>query len=471
MSANPQRSTDDGLIAELAAIIGPGAVRRGAELDERYIRNAWGYGNETAQTPRAIVWPRSTGEVSRVLSYCNAIGQTVVPQGGLSGVVGGACATARDVVVSLERMNGIGEIDDESIIVAVEAGATLQAISERLAERRLVFPVDIGSRATATLGGMIASNAGGLNVVKYGMMRQNVLGLEAVLADGTVVGGLGKVLKDNAGYDLKHIFIGSEGTLGIVTRATVRVFDKPQAISTAFVGVACFAGVARLLRRLRQLPLGTLAAYEVMWSSYGQLIREFCTRARIPFPTDCAFYLLIEAHVECDAIERVLAEALESGEAIDAVVAKSERERAALWLVREGSGEGLRKLGSLVTFDISLPLADMPLFVEQASREVAALFPATRSIALAHGADGNLHLIFATGGGSAEERLAIDHLVYRKVKEIAGSISAEHGIGTSKRPYLGYSRSAAEIELMKRLKSTLDPKGILNPGKVLHDVG
>jgi FAD/FMN-containing dehydrogenase len=390
----------------------------------------------------------------------------------MTGLVGGACPRAQDVVLSLERLNVIQEIDPVGRTLTVQAGAILQTVQERVEEAGLVFPVDLGARGTATIGGMIATNAGGLQVLRYGMMRASVLGLEAVLADGTVVSSMSHVLKDNAGYDLKQLFIGTEGTLGVITRAVIRLLPKSGSMATMFASVDGFENLVELLRQLDSGRGGILTTFEVMWDNYYELLDRHCDSLRLPLPTGSQYYVLAEcqssdADSATGQLEAALEPCLESGVINDVVIAQSVAQRKQLWRIREDAGEGFRALRPLVTFDISIPIAVMEDFNQAIQKKIHSEYPDAAVIVLGHMADGNLHVVVGAGEGDTTIPGRVEELVYGEVARLQGSVSAEHGIGTLKKPYLAYSRNPAEVTLMRSLKQSLDPAGILNPGKVI----
>ena len=390
----------------------------------------------------------------------------------MTGLVGGGCPQAGDLVVSLEKLDCIEEIDPVGRTVTVQAGAILQRVQDAVAEEGMVFPVDISARGTATIGGMIATNAGGLQVLRYGMMRPSVLGLEAVLADGTVISSMSHVMKNNTGYDLKQLFIGTEGTLGVITRAVIRLLPQAGSMGTLFASVNGFDNLVGLLRHLDSGSAGILTTFEVLWDSYYELLDQHCPSIRLPLPVGCGFYVLAEVQTaradnSSVQLEEALGPCLEGGLLEDVVIAQSLQQRDELWRIREDAGEGFRALGPKVTFDVSIPIAAMDEFSHRITAAIREQFSEATVIVMGHMADGNLHVIVAAGSGAHETKQRIDSIVYDEVARLNGSVSAEHGIGTFKKAYLGHSRSPAEVELMRSLKRSLDPGGILNPGKVV----
>ncbi len=420
--------------------------------------------------PRAMFKPASTEEVSTILKLCHAEGQPVVAWGGRTGLVEGTHADGA-IALSLERMNRIEAIDEAGATMTVEAGAILQTVCDAADAKGMFFPLDLGARGSATIGGNIATNAGGNRVIRYGMMRELVLGLEAVLADGTVLSSMNHLIKNNAGYDLKQMFIGSEGTLGIVTRAVLRLRPKPASQNMALLAVDGFEQLPRLLRNVERGLSGTLSAFEVMWDDFYKLVTTPPAQGRPPLPHGHRYYVLIEAlggDPESDAqrFEHVLAGELEAGDIADATIAKSKAECDRLWALRDDVLQVMRN-APVFTFDVSLKLMDMDEYVQAVQDKLKARWPDATLMIFGHLGDGNLHVIPGVGDGSRDARKAVEEIVYGSLKRGSGSVSAEHGIGLEKRAYLSYSRSPEEIALMGALKRALDPKGILNPGKVI----
>ena len=460
----------DALIAQLQAALPAGTVVDGKAAAERLPGFAMGFGKKIG-VPHALLRPSSTAEVSQILRACHAAGQPVVPWGGCTGLVEGTYVDG-GLALSLERMNRIEEIDPASGTMTVEAGCILQTVGEAAEEAGYLFPLDLGARGTATIGGNISTNAGGNRVIRFGMMRDMVLGLEAVLADGTVMTSLNHLIKNNAGYDLKHLFIGSEGTLGVVTRAVLRLRSKPVSQNMAMLAVSDFASLPKLLRRLEKALGGTLSAFEVMWQEFYNLVTTPPAMGQPPVPHGYPYYVMVEAmggDQEADdaRFESALAGALEGGDIADAVIAKSQAERNKMWGLRDDVFQVVR-LGPFFSFDVSLRIPQMESFVAEVRAGLKARWPDSQVVFFGHLGDGNLHVIPGVGDGSAETHHAVEEIIYGALRTRGGSVSAEHGIGLEKRAYLSWSRSAEEIALMKTLKRTLDPKNILNPGKVFE---
>lgn len=457
----------DDLIQRLEGLLGPGGVLTGEDVASR----SAGIWRDDALVARAIVRPRDTEQVAAVLALCHARGQAVVTQGGLTGLVHGADAGPQELVLSTERMTAIEAIDPVDRTATVQAGVPLQVLQDAVAEHDLIFPLDLGARGSCRIGGNLATNAGGNRVVRFGMTRENTLGLEAVLADGTVIPALNRMVKNNSGFDLKHWFIGTEGTLGVITRAVLRLREAPRSRSSALVALDSFDAVTRLLKHLDAGLGGTLSAFEVMWREFYEVVARPPVREHAPLPVTHPFYVLCETmggDPDADAarFERVLAGALEAGIAVDAVLADSEARQADLWKLRD-SVEALFAFGPSQIFDVSLPVSAMADYVARVEQGVAAISPAARLFTFGHLGDGNLHFLVAPGAGDAATVEAVERAVYEPLAACRGGISAEHGIGLEKKRWLALSRTPEEIELMRRMRVALDPRGILNPGKVV----
>jgi len=450
--------------SRLRAIVGEQGILEGEAVRER-AATLW-HGRVDAEL---LVRPRSTEQVSAVLSLCHERGQSVVTHGGLTGLVNGADADANEIVLSMEAMNGIERIDVPGRTLRAQAGAKLGQVQRAAEENGMVFPLDLGARDSATVGGNISTNAGGLRVLRYGMMRNLVLGIEAVLADGTVLTSLNRMLKNNAGYDLKQLFIGSEGTLGVVTRAELRLVSRTRSQETMLAALPDFDSLTELLGRLDSGMGGQLAAFEALWGNYYDYNTTPPAPNSAPLARGAPFYAIAETlggDPEHDRaqFESVLARALEDGVLTDVTIASSESERRAIWNIREDVWQ-VKRIAPLLTFDVSLPIENMKQYAHEVCEAVHAFAGPNRCFVFGHMADGNLHLVIAAGDDAAT-RARLEAIVYRPLAAIGGSVSAEHGIGLEKRAYLPLSRSAAEISTMRLLKQALDPKGILNPGKV-----
>jgi FAD/FMN-containing dehydrogenase len=454
------------LVARLKSLVPAAAVVDGADLTGRSTN--W-LVHQSIAAP-LLLRPASTAELSRILAECHAANQPVVVHGGLTGLVRGADTTDADVVVSLERMRDIETIDATQRIAIVQAGVTLQQLQEAADAQGMSFPLDLGARGTATLGGNASTNAGGNRVLRFGMTRDMVLGLEAVLADGTVVSSMNRLIKNNTGYDLKQLFIGSEGTLGVITRLVLRLREKPARQDVAFAAVDDFESLTRLLKHMDRSLGGSLSAFEVMWPEFYRLVTTEPARGRPPVPHGHAFYVLIEAMggdspADAQRFDAALEVALEQGLIADAAIAQSQTEAAAIWALRDDVLQ-TRQFGEVWGFDVSLPIARIPAYLDSVEAGFHGRWPQGRYWVFGHMGDGNLHLVFSQGGLTDDAYEAVQHIVYDPLQAVGGSVSAEHGIGLEKRRWLALSRNAGEIALMRTLKAALDPRGILNPGRI-----
>jgi FAD/FMN-containing dehydrogenase len=454
------------VIAALRDALGGDAVLTGDDVHNR----AAGIWRRDGIRAKALVRPRDTDGVSRALAVCHAHGQSVIAHGGLTGLVGGALTAPDDVVISLERLNRIEEINTVDRTMTVQAGVVLQTVQEQADAAGLMFPLDLGGRGSATIGGNISTNAGGNRVIRYGMTRDMVLGLEAVLADGTVVSSMNRMIKNNAGYDLKQLFIGSEGSLGIVTRAVLRLREKPRSQETLFVAIDDFGKLTRFLKTMDASLGGTLSAFEVMWNNFYTLVTTEPAKNQPPLPQTYPYYVLVEAmggdpQKDHERIEAALGQAYEEGLIADAVIAQSEAQRRQIWAIRDDVAQTFR-LGPTFVFDVSMRISKMQAYVDEVNKRLGARYPNFQNLTLGHMGDGNLHFVVSVGENTAEARETVERSVYEPLAAIEGSVSAEHGVGLEKKPYLSICRSPAEVALMRALKQTLDPKRILNPGKI-----
>ncbi len=424
-----------------------------------------------------LVRPANTDEVSKVMALCHEAGLTIVPQGGNTGLVGGGVPDG-DIILSLERMNRVLDVDPVNLTLSVEAGCVLANVQEAALEAGAFFPLSLGAEGSCQIGGNLSTNAGGVQVLRYGNARDLVLGLEVVLADGRVWNGLKALRKDNTGYDLKQLFLGAEGTLGVITRAVLRLFPKPKVQATALVGCKTYADALALFVHVRDNTGERLTACEAMSRFCMDLSFKHMEGCRDPFQEPHGVYVLLElsaadagANLD-DDLEAALAEAMESGLVDDAVIAQSETQRDELWRLREAIPEAQKKEGASIKHDVSVPVAKVADFIDAAIKLVEAALPGVRPAPFGHLGDGNIHFnLTQPAGADAKAFLAQWDAINRQVHDLAvamgGSFSAEHGIGKLKMDALAHYKSPVEMDLMRALKRALDPTATLNPGKVL----
>ena len=456
--------------SELAALLGAGiVVTPDAQNVVRHNSDYCVRGNPDVGII-ALTYPVATEQIAAILSYCNQRKVAVQPQGGMTGLSGGGVPLGPCVVVSLERMRAVRELDRAAGTITVEAGVVMEAVQQAADAADLFFPLDIGGRGSCQIGGNVSTNAGGNRVLRYGMARDLVLGVEAVLADGTVIHALNKVIKNNTGYDLRQLFIGSEGTLGIISAVVLRLFPKPRSTCTGLCAVDDYTAVLDLLQRARTGFGSQLTAFEVMWPQFYKVATTDLAR-QPPLELGHGIYVLIETmgpepQADQQRFEAVIGAALEAGTVKDAVIAKSQRESTALWTVRDSPGEW-QKAGfwPQLGFDVSVPTGDIGRLVTEIDAALSARWADLVVLYFGHVADGNLHVSVRMSGHSIPE-LELENTVYGVVARRRGSISAEHGIGVLKKEFLHLSRSPEEIALMRAIKAAMDPNGILNPGKI-----
>lgn len=442
-------------LSELQAALGPEACLTGKSLEGIAARtDASVTGRDL---PLALLRPASVAEVSTALEICHRHRQPVVPQGGMTGLAGGANCLPGDVALSLARFQGVEEIDPVAGAMVVRAGTVLEAAQNAARDAGFLLPIDLGARGSCQIGGNIATNAGGLRVIRHGTVRDNLLGLEAVQADGTVLSHLSRMQKDNTGYDLRHLLAGSEGTLAVITRAVLRLRSLPSGIETAVCALESYEAVLALMGMMRRAV--TLSAFEVMWQDYFDL----CGGKNL-FADTPSFAVIVET--EGGGLEAALEAAIEGGIIVDALIAQSHADARRFWEVREGALPEAQ-VDDIVNFDVSLPIAKMDDYVRACRAAMASALPASRSFFFGHVGDSNLHIMVQVPGYADADVHEIDRIAYDLVRDAGGVISAEHGIGTLKREWLGHSRSPAELAAMRAIKHALDPAGILNPGKVI----
>jgi FAD/FMN-containing dehydrogenase len=464
------------LLATLEAIVGGANVLTSGADVASYVADWRGRYQGKA---RAVVRPGTTSEVAAVVNCCAEHGVPLVPQGGNTGLCGGATPhdDGREVVVSLARMNRLRALDVDNATLTVEAGVPLAGVQRFADDAGLLFPLSLGSEGSCTIGGNLATNAGGTAVLRYGNARDLVLGLEVVLADGRIWNGLKGLRKDNTGYDIKQLFLGSEGTLGIITAAVLKLFPRPRVSATALAALSAVDAAVALLDLLRQGLGDRLTGFELISAECIALTREHFPALRDPLP-GAPWYALIQADDPADdsslatRVEAALAAAVDRGIARDATIAQSAAQAGELWALREHVTEAQRLEGPNIKHDISLPVSRIPAFLKDAQRELDAALPGVRYVTFGHLGDGNLHYnLSAPPGTSASAFLAetprANRIVYDLVERFGGSFSAEHGIGQMKRGELERYKPAVEVELMQRIKRALDPNAMLNPGKVV----
>jgi len=424
-----------------------------------------------------VLRPGSVAEVADILKLANETSTPVVPQGGNTGLVGGQIAQHGEIVLSLNRLDRIREVDPVSNTMTCEAGVTLQRAREAAEQVDRLYPQLLPSEGTCTIGGNLSTNAGGTAALAHGIARSHALGIEVVLADGRVLHNLNKLKKDNTGYDLKNLFIGAEGTLGVITAAVLRLVPRPRAVETAFVGVPSPEAALDLLGLATERTAGGVTSFEMMLRLGIELVLRHGAGCRDPLPEKHPWYVLIELSSQARSglravMEEILAEGLERGLIEDATIADSLEQGKMFWRIRELFGEVQRHEGGSIKHDISVPVAAVPAFINEASAAVIELIPGSRPLPFGHLGDGNIHYNVAQPVGADKADFLnrwdeVNAVVFDVVAKHGGSISAEHGIGVIKRDLLPKVKDPVAFELMRTLKRTLDPKGILNPGKVL----
>ena len=464
-------TTDAKIVADLSALLGADIVQAIDDALLDTITHDWCVHGRKDVGVHALVLPRTTEHVSQALRYCNEHGIAVVPQGGRTGLAGGSVPIGPSVCISMERMRQIIELDVAAATITVEAGVAMETVQKAADAAELFFPLDLGGRGSCQIGGNLSTNAGGNRVLRFGMARDLVLGVEAVLADGTVIDSLRKVIKNNTGYDLRQLFIGAEGTLGIITKVVLKLYPKAKSVCTGIMAVDDYDAVLQLLKRARTGFASQLTAFEVMWPDFYQLGTVGLGR-KPPLELGAGAYVLIETMgtdpaSDQERYESVIAEAMEAGIVKDAIVAQSQREATTLWDVRDSPGEWSKGVHwPQLGFDVSVPTGEIGPLAGEIRQVLASNWPQVTAVFFGHVADGNLHVSVRMSDHEVPE-LDLERAVYEVVAQRRGSVSAEHGIGSLKREFLHYSRSPAELALMRAIKQAMDPKGIMNPGKVI----
>jgi FAD/FMN-containing dehydrogenase len=461
------------LITELGRLLGERHVLVAADDVAPYCTDWRGRYSGAAV---CVVLPGSTEEVAATVSACVTAGVAIVPQGGNTGLCGGATPVGGEVVICLRRLSRIRVIDADNNSITVEAGCTLHAVQEAATAAGRLFPLSLAAEGSATLGGNLSTNAGGVQVLRYGNTRELCLGLEVVLADGRIWNGLRGLRKDNTGYDLKHLFIGAEGSLGLITAATLKLFPRPRVHATAWAAVPDPAAAVRLLGRLRDAAGDNVTAFEIVGRPALELVLRHIPNARDPLAAGPAWQVLIELSGARDdlpaTLEKALQQAIEAGIIDDAVVAASEAQAAALWALRENISEAQKIEGVSIKHDIAVPVSRIAEFIARADAAVRAAFPDVRIVCFGHIGDGNLHYNQSKPDAQSNavfiaQTESVNRLVHDLVNELGGSISAEHGLGQLKRDEVLRYKSETEMDMMRAVKQALDPRGLMNPGKVL----
>jgi FAD/FMN-containing dehydrogenase len=454
------------ILKDIEAIVGTKGILTGNDVANRKA----GIWIDEGIKAKAIVRPKNTEELSKVLKICNEKKQPVVPHGGLTGLAEGAITLEGQIAISTERLNEIETIDTVGRTITLGAGVQLEKAQNKAEENNLMLAVDLGARGSCTIGGNISTNAGGNMVVKYGMTRDSVLGLEAVLADGRIVTSLNEMLKNNSGYDLKQLFIGTEGTLGFVTRAVLRLREKPKSTNTALLAVNSFTQVTQFLKHIDRGLGGNLSAFEVMWEDFYKQVTTEPALNSPPLSQGFPYYVLVEStgsnqQKDSEHFEELSEEALNLEIIEDAVVSKSDSDRSNLWAIRDDVEQHYQD-GPVKMFDVSMPILSMEKYITDVHEKFSENWETYKCVVFGHLADGNLHVVSGVGSDDDESIRKMESCIYDPLKSIGGAVSAEHGIGLEKKDYLGISRTEIEIDIMRTLKKSLDPNNILNPGKV-----
>lgn len=461
------------LLEKLKTIVGPG----GWTCDPEELRpHLTDWRNVFRGETRIMVSPSTTDEVSRVVSTCASERISIVPQGGNTGLCGGAIPdeTGDQVLLSTARLNRIRSINPQNYSMVVEAGCILSTIQDKAREHDRFFPLSLAAEGSCQIGGNLSTNAGGINVIRYGTARSHVLGLEVVLADGTIWDGLRSLRKDTAGYDMKQVFLGSEGTLGIITAASLRLYPDPGELTTVFAAIRSAHQSVELLASLRTSLADRIQAFELISDRALRFVARHIPGTRIPFDNDHSWYVLVDVALGADGglLERELMRSIEDDLVLDAIIAKSNTEADALWRLRHSISEAQKHEGASLKHDISVPVGSIGEFLERAQSLVDEMLPNARLCTFGHVGDGNLHYnVSQPKDGDIEQfktrGARLTNAIYDLVTEIGGSVSAEHGIGILKKGCLAKYRSGTELDLMQSLKRALDPQNTLNPGKVI----
>ena len=457
------------LIEELKTALGVEKVLLGEDVRERHY-HIWHMGE--GLNAKAVLLPSTTEEVSKICQLCYAHNQSVIVFGGLTNLVGSTETTGDEIIISMERMNRIEEVDELSRTMTVQSGVILQHIQEAAQEKELLFPLNFGAKGTAQIGGCISTNAGGLRVLRYGMTRALVLGVQGVLMDGTIINSMKKIIKDNSAYDLKQIFIGSEGTLGIITKAVLKLVEQPKSRNSAFLAFDDYAQLVSFMKFMDKELAGALSGFEVIWRASYEVMTGENAHNRPPLPHGHKYYVLVESmgsdqQADKLKLQSLIEQTILNEEAEDAVMADTDSDLQWFWTIREDV-KILAEQGKVDHhFDVSAPINELGNYVDAVEAQLNKLEGVVAAYPFGHLADGNIHFIVAKDHNGETLKSTINDLVYQPLKSLNGSVSAEHGIGLHKKKYLALCRSEEEINLMKTLKRAFDHKGLLNPGKVI----
>ena len=472
--SKPTAAPSPALLKRFIAIVGEKYAITDTAAQEPYLvemRHRW-HGRTSV-----VLRPGTVAEVSEILKLANDTGTAIVPQGGNTGLVGGQLPYRGEIILSLNRLDKIREVDPVSNTITCDAGVTLQRAREAAAAADRLYPQLLPSEGTCTIGGNLSTNAGGTAAIAYGIARSHVLGIEVVLADGRVLNNLNKLKKDNTGYDLKNLFIGAEGTLGIITAAVLRLVPRPRSVETAWAGVPSVEAAVELLGLATERTGGGVTSFEMMAQMGVEIVVRHGPNMRYPLTKQYPYSVLIELSSQArsglrETLEEILAEGNARGLVLDATIADNLAQGKEFWRLREMFGELQRHEGASIKHDVSVPIASIPAFIKEANAAAVKLIPGARPLPFGHVGDGNIHYnITQPVGANAAEFMKreedVHDAVFAVVAKYNGSISAEHGVGIVKRDRLPQVKDKVAIELMRTLKRTLDPKGILNPGKVL----
>ena len=462
------------LLARFAAIVGEKYAITDPQAQTPYVvemRDLY-----RGHTPM-VLRPSTVAEVSQILKLANETSTPIVPQGGNTGLVGGQIAFNNEIVLSLTRLDRVREVDPGSNTLTCEAGVTLQRAREAAAAVDRLYPQLLPSEGSCTIGGNLSTNAGGTAALAYGVARSHVLGVEVVLADGRILDNLNKLKKDNTGYDLKNLFVGAEGTLGVITAAVLRLVPRPRAVETAFLGLPSAQAALALFAIANDRAAGGVTSFELMTRLGIEMVLRHAAGCRDPLQKPYPWYVLLELSSQSktglrELLEEILTEGLNRSLVLDAAIADSLEQAKAFWRLREMFGEVQRHEGGSIKHDVSVPVAAVPDFIAEANAAVAALLPEARPVPFGHLGDGNIHYnVSQPVGADRAEFLArwneVNAAVFTVVKKFGGSISAEHGVGVMKRDLLPSVKDPVALDLMRKIKHLLDPNNILNPGKVL----